>query len=128
MSPGWRIAVIALQLAAIVVGILLMVTNYSGRLQNDQNTTNELLNDIEEQSTTSDEDSSKPTPRQIYDQVQNGMTPEQVKAIAQRDPDSQTESDIEGLGKTQYWSFNRGSGFVSITFTNGAVSNKSIYE
>lgn len=58
---------------------------------------------------------------EIYNQVQNGMTKEQVVQIAGRNPDNCIDSEIAGLGTSSTCSY----GSVSIIFSNGKVQSKT---
>lgn len=58
---------------------------------------------------------------EIFTQVQNGMTKEQVVQIAGRDPDNCIDSEIAGLGTTSTCSY----GSVSIILSNGKVQSKT---
>lgn len=58
---------------------------------------------------------------EIYNQVQNGMTKEQVVQIAGRNFDNCIDSEIAGLGTSSTCSY----GSVSIIFSNGKVQSKT---
>lgn len=64
----------------------------------------------------------------FYAKVQNGMTKDQVVALADKDPGSCTESEMQGLGKYEYCSWYGSFGdnaFASVTFKDGLVQSKS---
>lgn len=122
MSKGERNVVLAVVGGLILISIIIAVA-----VGSDEETTTSVQYDITENES---EATSTPIPsvslQQIYNRVQNGMTKEEVRKIAGREPDSKDESDY-GYGKMENWTFYQGSEFVSISFTNGQVDSKSKY-
>lgn len=64
----------------------------------------------------------------FYGKVENGMTKEQVVAVAGKDADSCTESEMAGFGKYEYCTWNGGfsqGAIASVNFKDGKVESKS---
>lgn len=62
----------------------------------------------------------------FYAAVQNGQTKDQVvQAAGGKEPDSCTESEIQGLGKSELCSWTTFDGGVTVTFSDGAVTSKT---
>lgn len=63
----------------------------------------------------------KKSSQEIYDQVQVGMTREEVVSIAGREPENCTNSEIAGLGASSICSY----GTTSIIFIENKVNSKT---
>ncbi len=64
----------------------------------------------------------------FYSKVQNGMTKDEVVALADKNPGNCTESEIQGYGKSEYCNWYGSFGdnaFASVTFKDGKVESKS---
>lgn len=62
----------------------------------------------------------------FYSAIQNGQTKEQViQAANGKQPTSCTESEVQGLGKSELCTWSTFEGGVVVTFMSGAVSSKS---
>lgn len=116
------------EIAVIIVGVLVMIMNWTNNNANQNRfDSNDFSVDTTETTPAPDaNDASQPSPQQVYDQVQTGMSKDQVRQIAGRGPNDESVSEFGGT-KLEIWTFRRGTSFITITFTDGVVSSKSSF-
>lgn len=126
VAAGWGKG----EIAVVVVGVIVMILNWTGNgAEQKRFDANDFSIDTSETTPapgTDKDDASQPGPQQIYDQVQTGMSKDQVRQIAGRGPNDESVSEFGGT-KLEIWTYRRGTGFITITFTDGAVSSKSSF-
>ena len=119
MSKGERYTIFA-----VIGGLVVLSGIVAMTVGSDEDTSTLPVNETVVESTSTPE--TVVSLEKIYSNVQNGMSKEEVRKIAGRDPDNKDESDY-GYGKMENWTYYQGSDFISISFTNGQVDSKSKY-
>lgn len=106
--------VVAVVSAIMVLALGVFANNVSDELE-------KIQDEVNSSGYVEQTDSGTASAQQIYDQVQSGMTKEQVKTIAGKDGAScsSTQGDYIGTIETCYYNG------VSVTFQDGKVSNKT---
>lgn len=62
--------------------------------------------------------------KENYEKITNGMSAVQVESILGK-PDSTSESELDGFGKTEMWHYQLGMKAIDVFLTNGKVSSKN---
>ncbi len=117
-SKSKAIRLIILVVVLIVI-ILFAISAYNGSRENERTRENAITS-------TSENSQTKEVTREMYNQINNGMTENEVVSIL-GNPDSSSDSEISGVGKTVVYTYNKtyNDPVVTITFNNGRVNSKN---
>lgn len=125
-SVGKAVAGVVLGVLSIIFAIVMLVSASKAiddALSPTQTSTSATVeSETDKKSETSTFDGAA-----AYDKIQNGMTKQEVRDITGVDATSCTETEAAGLGKMETCSYGnalKDKVVVSVTFTDGAVTNK----
>ncbi len=111
-----RHKILTVILTLLVIGII--SSKNGGKTPNTNPPSSDSSNSVVEE--------SKKVTKANCDQIKVGMTGEQVKSIL-GEPKSTSESEIEGIGKSEYWHYQDGFSMQAcgVMLSNGKVSSKT---
>lgn len=122
-------------LATVVTIVFFFVCiGISAANNGNQSTVNTQPSDAKENSNTQPQGQAKEEKPEKWDmeaayaKIENGMTKPQVQEVTGKEPENCTESEIEGLGKSEVCTFGNvfiDKGAITVTFSQDQVSSKT---
>ena len=105
--------------------VIIIIIAIGGAGANNQNTNTSNSSESVAENTTTEQENIRVTLEQ-YNQIQNGMTYDEVVSVFGGKENSSSESEVAGIkSEVKTWNGNGTFSAVSIGFTNGEVSSKS---